>query len=188
MKKQIPKAQKANKENLVRPSNTDCAKKPDGILFSFEALESNEYFNLDMTCLNWAADLFAVLKSVSKYNIDDIYGGKYTHSTIRVHNHKNAQKPPCDIPTGIRLDEMWQIRISKSKGGIHGRFVENVFYVIWFDPLHNLYPDERFGGLKEIKPPDTCCRDREEELLQLKEEYDKIKEENKIYKELFDSQ
>lgn len=186
MKKQIPKAQKANKENLVRPSNTDCAKKPDGILFSFEALESNEYFNLDMTCPNWAAELFRVLKSVSKYNVKDIYGGQYTDSTIRVHSHRNAHKPPCNLPRGISLEEMWQIRISQRKGGIHGIFIENVFYVIWFDPLHNLYPDERFGGLKKIKPPGTCCRDREEEVLQLKEEIKKIKEENQAYEELLE--
>ncbi len=72
---------------------------------------------------------------------------------------------------------MWQIRISKSKGGIHGVFCDNVFYVIWFDPQHNLYPDENHGGLKRIKPPSTCCKDREEIIIQLKNENEKLRNE-----------
>ena len=69
---------------------------------------------------------------------------------------------------------MWQIRISISKGGIHGIFFDNIFYVIWFDPQHNLYPDKNHGGLKKVIPPSTCCKDRDMEIKQLKEENDRL--------------
>lgn len=42
----------------------------------------------------------------------------------------------------------FEVRIGKGYGRIHGIVWDKVFYVIWFDPAHNLYPDEKFGGVK----------------------------------------
>ncbi len=173
----IPIAQEAA-SSLQRIKPKAALNSNDKIVFSFNAIEKNEYFNLDSTCQNWARDLFDTMKIVSDICIGEIYSGKYSGdgSTLRIHSHVDA-KSPCDLPKNVSLEDMWQIRISKSKGGIHGIFYENIFYVIWFDPLHNLYPDSRYGGLKKIKPPSTCCKDRDEELTDLnakvveKEEY-----------------
>ena len=144
-------------------------------MFSFEAVEKNEYFNLDGTCQNWAADLFDTMQKVSRIALKDIYAGKYSGKTspFRIHRHEDA-KPPCKLPSNILLEDMWQIRISISKGGIHGIFFDNIFYVIWFDPQHNLYPDKNHGGLKKVIPPSTCCKDRDMEIEQLKEENDRL--------------
>lgn len=57
-----------------------------------------------------------------------------------------------------------------SKGGVHGAVSDNIFYIIWFDPHHNLYPDKNHGGLKRIIPPSTCCKDRDCEIEHLKNE------------------
>ena len=158
----------------------------NNVLFSFAAIQEHEYFNLDATCPNWAADLFKVLQNVSAIKVSDIYAGVYSGkgSTLRIHAHK-GKRNPCAIPKNVKLEDMWQIRIGKSKGGIHGVFYENVFYVIWFDPQHNLYPDENHGGLKIIKPPTTCCKERDRELKILADENAKLKEENKEYEKLF---
>lgn len=147
------------------------------IVFSFEAIDKNEYFNLDATCENWSNDLFDTMKTVSNIDIKDIYAGKYSAkgSTLRIHQHGNASAP-CKIPPTLSLEDMWQIRISSSKGGVHGRFVENVFYVVWFDPHHNLYPNDNFGGLKKITPPQTCCKDRDEEVEKLRAEIAQLKD------------
>lgn len=145
------------------------------ILFSFESIERDEFFNLDGTCANWSSDLFDALKYASEIKISDVYAGKYSgkNSTFRIHQHKNV-KNPCSIPHNVSLDEMWQIRISKSKGGIHGVFVENVFFVVWFDPHHNLYPDSNHGGLKKIIPPSTCCKDRDDEIAKVNKENERL--------------
>lgn len=50
-----------------------------------------------------------------------------------------------------------------------------------------MYPDDRYGGLRKVKPGSTCCKDRDQIIEQLKESIDKLKEENKIYKEMFDA-
>lgn len=172
--KKIPQA-KAKKETRITPKNIEIENKHEKVLFSFEAVEKNEYFSLDGTCQNWAADLFDTMQKVSRIALKDIYAGKYSGKTspFRIHRHEDA-KPPCKLPSNILLEDMWQIRISISKGGIHGIFFDNIFYVIWFDPQHNLYPDKNHGGLKKVIPPSTCCKDRDMEIEQLKEENDRL--------------
>ena len=46
--------------------------------------------------------------------------------TYRVHTHDNT-KCPSPLPNGVELKDYYQIKISTSKGGIHGVFRENVF-------------------------------------------------------------
>lgn len=165
---------------IPRPSFLPGDDKDKCIVFSFASLEWTEYFNFDGSCTNWSFDLFNMLKSISKTSKIDLLSGKF--KTYRVHSHENA-KPPNSLPTGVALKDCYQLRISTSKGGIHGVFVENTFYIIWVDPLHNMYPDDRFGGLRVIKSPNTCCRDREERVIELQEENKKLKEENKYWEE-----
>lgn len=175
----IPKAKLIQSEERIRPIFLPKTK-DENIVFSFKAVERNEYFNLDYTCPNWSQELFLTMQTVSNINMKDVYAGKYSGkgSTLRIHQHQNA-KSPCDLPRSVSLEDMWQIRISKSKGGVHGVFYENIFYVIWFDPHHNLYPDERYGGLKMVRPASSCCKDRDEELSVLAE---RLKEEKEISK------
>ena len=179
----IPKASKATKGTIPTPNKASFSTSQDGLTFSFEALEKTEYFNLDGTCSNWSSDLLDMMKEVSKHNTKELIMGQFR--TYRVHNHEGANSP-SPLPPGVELKDCYQIRISASKGGIHGIFRENVFYVIWLDPLHNMYPDDRFGGLRKVKAPNSCCKDRDDEILRLKEEIKKLQEENQIYKDMFD--
>lgn len=138
------------------------------IVFSFEALTTNEYFNLDMTCQNWAAELFEKLHNISKSKLSSLISASGGQA-IRIHDHSSSN-PPVQIPYDIDKKDFYQIRIGTSKGGIHGVPYENIFYVIWIDPLHNMYPDSRYGGLKKIKPPVTCCMDRDSIVKKLGED------------------
>ncbi len=142
--KDIPKATKPSQNQIKKP---DFIPTDDKIKFSFSALERNEYFDFDVSHPNWASKLFDMLKNASNFSFEDLK----KLGTYRVHNHENA-KPPCSLPNGVRLKDLYQIRIDKSHGGIHGVFYENIFYVIWLDPLHNMYPDSKYGGLKTINP------------------------------------
>lgn len=36
-------------------------------------------------------------------------------------------------------NECWQLGINNQGFRIHGFFIENIFYIVWLDPLHNLY-------------------------------------------------
>lgn len=181
MGSKIPKANPVKNASLI-PKVSRFEEKT-GISFSFQTLEFNEYFNLDGTCVNWSNDLFKMLKEVSKIpKTQLLLMGK---STYRVHSHENVT-PPVSIPEGVKMKDMYQIRIEGSKGGIHGIFVDDIFYVIWLDPLHNLYPNEHYGGLRKVTPGSTCCKDRDEELILLKNEIKNLAEENQTYKEIFE--
>jgi hypothetical protein len=76
MPNKIPKANPVS-ENRLKQSipivNNDVT-----IKFSFEALDYNDYFNLDATCPNWSSDLFNVLSQVSNINIKRVYSGDFT--------------------------------------------------------------------------------------------------------------
>ena len=180
----IPVAEKAIAETRI-PFVKPGIGRDERLLFSFASIQKNDYFNLDGTCQNWAADLFLALQHASEIKVSDIYAGKYSGKTspFRIHSHKDV-KNPCVTPAGINIEDMWQIRISRSKGGIHGIFSENVFYVIWFDPQHNMYPDENYGGLRKIKPPSTCCKDRDREIDVLNRTIAELKSELNTAEEL----
>ena len=62
----------------------------------------------------------------------------------------------------------------------------NVFYIMWLDPLHNMYPNDRFGGLRKIQPPSTCCRVEEQKWEELENQITQLKKENETYQELFE--
>lgn len=179
----IPKPEKKSVSSGIVPKRPEFIPKKEGISFSFEALERTEYFDLDGTCQNWASDMLDMMKEVSKHGEKELISGQLR--TYRVHNHEKA-KPPSPLPDGVELKDCFQIRISTSKGGIHGVFRENIFYVIWLDPLHNMYPDDRFGGLRKTKPASTCCKDRDEEIIRLQQELEKAKNDAKIWEELAD--
>lgn len=177
----VPKFSK-EKSHIVDPNHRE--REVDKIIFSFEPLTYNKYFNLDMTCANWSSELFNVLKEVSCIPKKEIFSGK--HKKFRIHNHEKA-RPPIELPTGINLKDCHQIRLSKSKGGIHGIFRENIFYVIWLDPLHNMYPDEKYGGLKEVKEPGNCCQTIwENKVKELNEKLEQVEKEKKEYEDLLE--
>ena len=180
----IPVASASSAQPLI-PVGSVSVGRDEKLLFSFAAVDKNEYFNLDGTCQNWASDLFDTMRVASDIKASEIFAGRYSgkNSRLRIHPHRDVT-PPCKLPWNIEPEGMWQIRISVSKGGIHGVFYENVFFVIWFDPQHNLYPDPNHGGLKKVIPPSTCCKDRDEEIVSLKEENKKLLEEIRAYEEL----
>ena len=165
----IPKPEYNNDSSRIIPPS--YVKQIDTINFSFKSLETNQYFNLDSTCQSWFKDLLKMLKEISQIKKEELLSGRY--KTYRVHSHESAS-PPERLPNGIDLKSFYQMRISSSKVGIHGVFYENTFYVIWLDPLHNMYPDDRFGGLRIIRPPKNCCMDLEEKIIKLNEEKDNL--------------
>ena len=143
-KHRIPEPNTATENKIRKPYLPTPSNK---IVFSFEILDRNDYFDIGYDCVEWLGDLLETMKQVSALTKTDLFSGRF--KTYRVHNHEKA-KCPCKIPSGIELKDMHQIRVAASKGGIHGIFSDDVFYVVWLDPMHNLYPDDRHGGLKTI--------------------------------------
>ena len=175
----IPQAVRADSKQI--PEATAIHVTDDGIVFSFETLERTEYFNLDGTCSNWASDMLQMCKEVSKLTVKQLSSKQFR--TFRFHPHESANCP-SPLPDGVELKDIYQLRISASKGGIHGILRENRFYVIWLDPLHNMYPDTRFGGLRKVREASTCCKDRDDEILRLQNELKQAQEDAKTWEQI----
>ena len=52
---------------------------------------------------------------------------------------KNFTKLNSSLMEQIKED-CWQLGINSTTFRMHGFFIENVFYIVWLDPLHQLYP------------------------------------------------
>lgn len=172
------------KQNRISPKripyqNESRSYENKNIVFSFEKLEKNELFSIDRTCPSWPATMLEMMKQCSTIKMKRVFSGEFSgrHSTLRIHDHRNAKIPSCGLPANVSLEDMYQIRFGTSSGGIHGIFYENVFYVIWLDPFHNLYPDEHHGGVKIITPPRDCCIELREENDILYKKIDELTQE-----------
>ena len=151
------------------------SREKEKIIFSFRFLDfSHPAFNLGGICEKWYPELFNMLSNVSNLNRHELI---ITHEKIyRCHNHNwdNLDYRFNFDDEFLNQVDCRQIRISKSKGGIHGFLIGNTFYVVWIDPHHNLYPDEKYGGRKFFDSPKTCCSYRDSELYKLKKENDEL--------------
>lgn len=151
------------------------------MVFSFKFLElEHEAFNLGGTCNRWGNDLFKLLSELSNVTRNDFVNKLQAHYRSHLHKWDELDYKYKLGDDFLEQVECRQARISTSKGGIHGFIVGNMFYVVWLDPHHNLYPDDRYGGVKKFTPPETCCSYRDHELIELKEklkEYEELLEE-----------
>lgn len=144
------------------------------LIFSFRFLElGHEIFNLGGTCSKWSNDLFDMLKRISDITRNDFVNRLSEHYRSHTHEWKDLNYKYNFADEFLEQVECRQARISASKGGIHGFVIGNHFYVVWLDPHHNLYPDDRYGGIKKYSIPETCCGSRDIIIEELNE---KIKE------------
>ncbi|WP_156650937.1 hypothetical protein [Massilia sp. Root133] len=96
------------------------------------------------------------------------------------------------------VSRAFEVRVGKAYGRIHGIVWDKVFYVVWFDPAHNLYPDDRFGGVRFHKDfarvkgfsPEDVTNLREvhlEHCNQIQAELEKLQADNDELMETFAS-
>lgn len=103
---------------------------------------------------------------------------------LRVHGHDwKKATAKFGFPDSFfeqHQDDCLQFSISKANGRVHGFLIENVFYVVWLDPDHNLYPT-RESNRKVIEHdyPKTEYEILEWEYNNLIEDYEKTKEDLK---------
>lgn len=132
----------------------------DQLKFSFTYFDrQNHLFNCGGTDNSWFISLVDHLKEVSNLTKNEFLFGQQHRNHFKAHQHdwgKLSHRYPVSAPLFEQIkDDCWQFRLSKSTGRIHGFVIANVFYVVWLDPHHNFHPDDKFGGEKEYKVPDT---------------------------------
>lgn len=192
--KRIPKARKVSTKNSPKRFLTQkdldmlSKKHEETMKFSFIYFDNtHELFNCGGTDSSWFVDLFINLKSISNLKKEEfLYDPKYkAHYDPHQHNWEKIEESKKynfnEEYFNQYKDDCWQFRLSTAKGRVHGFIRGNTFYIIWLDPHHNFYPDERFGGEKYYSAPLTPYQHLEIENHSLKEKVKKLEEDNNFY-------
>jgi len=175
----IPQGKERSTQKL--PFNGELARN-NSFVFSFSTFDrSHEYFNLgDNNHKNtikgsWLISFLDCLKGICNLTIPELKGGTYDLHPVDW-GETNAQKPD----NADQL-EFWQFRLDKSHGRVIGIKIDNIFYVVWLDPHHNLTDSEGYRTATKYKPglsdyeivlnENQCLK---KEIIKLKEDYNTI--------------
>lgn len=142
-----------------------------GFSFSFENFDREEpLFNLGdesgkdrVVSGKWFLDLLACLKDASGYKDRQEWRTKRDLHPVDW-DHANAPKP-----ANVDQYEYYQFRINKSRGRVIGYFIDETFYIVWFDPHHNLTDSEGYGTATYYNRPRSEYEDLLNELHEYKE-------------------
>lgn len=138
--------------DLIKPTKIDNEKK---LKFSFVNLDlNNKKYSMNAIDDNkqkvrFYNNLITKLQEYSSFenfrrhiNNDGNYRDQnhihpidWNDNQIREHGFTNLKN---DEMEQIK-DDCWQLGVNSTTFRIHGYFVEDVFYVVWLDPLHSLY-------------------------------------------------
>jgi len=117
-------------------------KVPDNLVrFSFKYLDLGKKFNL-RPCHKYNLALQERLKSISQMTITEFMTSD--SKSLRSHSHDlyTTTEPNGYTHLNQHLREClaWQFSLSTSEyGRVHGIMLDEVFYIIWYDPDHKLY-------------------------------------------------
>lgn len=111
--------------------------------FSFKHLSLGEpNFSLDGKTSKYFEKVLSRLKDISALKASEVFSNR--SSSLRAHPidwEKTTMKEGFShLNEQLRQVPAYQFQISSNKHGrIHGFILENIFFVIWFDPEHKLY-------------------------------------------------
>jgi len=113
------------------------------ILFNFKHLYcSHEKFDYSECEPHYFHSLLKRFKDISPMTREQLTKAQ-VKKTLRFHPIDFHQDRVSEENFGLGDDigeDAWQFSLSRRTGRIHGFFVENVFYIVWLDPGHKLYP------------------------------------------------
>ncbi|WP_404469403.1 hypothetical protein [Sutcliffiella horikoshii] len=143
------------------------------VIFSWKFFDRwHEYFNLGAIGVEWFINCMDTMKEISNMPIKEFQ--RHTHAPLRVHRHEwdrvSAKYPLPEILLEEIENDTYQFAISRANGRVHGFIIDNLFFIVWLDPQHNMYPMQRHGGLTYCDQPQDCYDCLEIENQKLKEE------------------
>lgn len=119
---------------------------PDDLVrFSFRHYQPTEKFCLPDAASSpaYAGTLLERMREVSSMRVSEFRSTR--HRSLRAHPHDwltTSEKNGYEhLTEQLRDCEPWQFCLSANEHGrVHGILIDEVFYVVWLDPEHKMYP------------------------------------------------
>lgn len=116
---------------------------PKGISFSFRYHQNdNQKFTFQDRDARYFESLLMRLRDLSTLTFTEIINNRSKSLRCHLIDWKDTTEPNgFGIPNEEQIaTPAYQFQISSNEHGrVHGFFFENVFYIVWLDPNHNLY-------------------------------------------------
>jgi hypothetical protein len=137
-KTQLPKSNRSGIEPTLLA--------PVGISFSFKYYQdSHESFHCRDKGASYLLTLLDRLKSLSGLSVRELLTNR--SSALRCHpiDWVDTSEAGFGLPNEEQLvDTPYQFSLSANEHGrVHGFFINEVFYIVWLDPEHLLYPGKK---------------------------------------------
>jgi len=116
---------------------------PEGMSFSFRYYQDGkDKFSIGGRDAKYLASLLKRLRDLSQLKAQEIINNQ--SKSLRCHGIvwlDTTEPNGFGIPNEVQLvNTPYQFQISANEyGRVHGFFSENIFYIVWLDPDHNLY-------------------------------------------------
>lgn len=117
------------------------------INFSFKYLDTdNEKFPCSSTETNYHIQILKRIKNVCSWQKQEFI--QNSSKALRIHPIKweeTSERDGFKIPGEDQIvDTPYQFSVSGNEHGrVHGFFIQNTFFVVWFDKSHMLYPEKK---------------------------------------------
>jgi len=118
-------------------------------------------------------------------------GGSITHTSFPIGENtdiytfiknRTRKQDPTATETIIKdnvnsfVKNAFELSLATNYGRIHGFLNQNIFYIVWFDPAHNLFLSKHRGKIQKIKLPHEVEKIRPICPTKYQEYNDKLKE------------
>ncbi len=145
-KKKIPKHQHNKKSHGQIKLTIAPKQKQSGISFSYKYFQVNhDKFSVNNSQSEYLIVFLERLRDVSRCSFRELLSNR--SKALRCHpiDWSDTSESGFGIPNEDDLvDTPYQFSISSNKyGRVHGFFIEEVFYIVWLDPDHKLYPGKK---------------------------------------------
>jgi len=132
-------------KNIPAPRPLDQRPEQRHICFSFKYLDVaiNEKFRLCHCTYESYEKLFNRLKAISMMTLRE-FRTCDKDDGYRIHriswDRTSEMNGFTCLNEQIRENEAWQFQLGRRKGRVHGLLIEEMFFIVWLDPRHQLYP------------------------------------------------
>lgn len=139
----INKTKVGQQSSRINPSSIDDTER---VSFNFRRLcEKEKKFCYTAREVNYFLKLLERLREICRMTKNEMV--RINRRALRCHeidfNNPITSENTFGIVGDDVDDDAWQFQLSSNEHGrVHGYFVGNIFYVVWLDPNHELFPGQ----------------------------------------------